>query len=109
MAVIPRNFVSVEKLEEEIERVKQMLGPEVFRVKHRYMDNWLDEPSIYFNVVLKDSACNPETLSQVSGKIYDIFDDELRPIENWGLRVYANFRSQSEQAAREGMEPDWSE
>ncbi len=109
MAVIPRSFISVEKLEEEVERVKQMLGPEVFRVKHRYMDNWLDEPSIYFKVVLKDSACKSDTLRKVTRKINDILEDEIRPIEDWGLRVYANFRSQSEQAAREGMEPDWSE
>ena len=109
MAVIPRNFISVEKLEEEVERAKQMLGPDVVRVKHRYMDDSLDEPSIYFKVVLKDSACKPETLSQVTRKIDDILEDEIRPMEYWGLRLYSNFRSQSEQAAREGLEPDWSE
>jgi hypothetical protein len=106
MATIPTGYVNHEKLASEIERAKKHLGPEVVRLKHTVGPNTSDEPSIYFRVVLTDSASREETLADVTGQISRILFDELHPYENWGLRPHLSFRSQSEQANRD--DPAWS-
>jgi hypothetical protein len=98
MAVIPTGFINQEQLANEVERAKKRLGPEVVRLKHSVGPNTSDEPSIYFRIVLTDSASREETLADVTGQISWVLFNELHPYENWGLRPYFSFRSQSEQA-----------
>jgi hypothetical protein len=69
MAVIPSGYVNQGKLADEIERAKQRLGPEVVRVKHSVGADTSGEPSIYFRIVLTDSASREETLADVTGQI----------------------------------------
>ena len=106
MAAIPSGYINQEKLAEEIERVKNRLGPEVVRVRHSIGENHSGEPSIHFRIVLTDSASKEENLGEVIGHIRAILYDELRPYENWGLSLYSSFRSQSEQAGRN--DPAWA-
>ena len=106
MAVIPSGYINQEKLGDEIERARRRLGPEVVRLKHSVGADTSGEPSIYFRIVLTDSASVEETLADVIGQISGILFDELRPYENWGLRPYFSFRSQSEQAKRD--DPAWT-
>ncbi|MFN0106236.1 MAG: hypothetical protein ACKV2U_29615 [Bryobacteraceae bacterium] len=107
MPVIPRGYISLEKLDEEIERAKQKLGPEVVRVRYNVGVNMWEDPAIYFRVVLTDSASREETLADVAEQIERLFSDELHLIENWGLKPYFSFRNQSEQAKREHLDLDW--
>jgi hypothetical protein len=106
MAALPTGFVNQEKLANEIERARKKLGPEVVRLKHTVGPNTSDEPAIYFRIVLTDSASREETLGDVIGQISRVLFDELHPYENWGLKPYLSFRSQSEQANRD--DPAWA-
>jgi len=107
MAWAPAGYINQEKLASEIERVRRQLGPDVVRLRYSVGPDWSDEPSIRFRVVLTDSASRPETLGEVAGRIDDVLFSELRPYE-WGLRMYTNFRSQSEQAQRDGIDLEWT-
>ena len=98
-------YIDLGKLAAEIERVKLKLGPEVVRLRYSVSPDSTDDPSIHFRIVLTDSASRKECLGEVSAGIVKMFFDELRPYENWGMHMYFRFRSQSEQAQREGLEP----
>ena len=103
MAAIPSGYVNQKQLASDVERAKQRLGPEVVRVTHSVGADTSGEPSIFFRIVLTDSASDEETLADVTGQISGILFEELRPYENWGLRPYFSFRSQSEQANRDDL------
>ncbi len=103
--VLPRGYVNKEQLASAIEQAKQKLGQQVVRLKHSLGDDTSGEPSIYFRIVLTDSASREETLAETTGHIGGILFEELRPIENWDLTPYFSFRSQSEQAKRD--DPAW--
>ena len=94
--VVPSGYINQAHLAAEIERVRQKLGPDVVHLKYSLRPNTSDEPSIYFRIVLTDSASSRENLGNVSRKIVTLFFDELHPYENWGLNLYFNFRSKSE-------------
>ncbi|MEP7353860.1 MAG: hypothetical protein ABI824_11560 [Acidobacteriota bacterium] len=98
MAVIPTGYVSQQQIADEIDRAKQKLGPEVVRLKYTVGLDTSDEPAIHFRIVLTDAAAKWETLGEVASRVEQTLFEELRPNENWGLRSYFNFRSQSEQA-----------
>ena len=108
MLTIHSGYISQEQIANEVERVKLLLGPEVVRVRYNTGEDMDGDPAIYFRIVLTDSASRRETLVEVTQKIKNIFEDELRPYENWGLHSYFNFRNQSEQAKREGLDLNWT-
>lgn len=83
-----------------MEQAIQKLGPEVVRVRYNVGDDMSGDRSIFFRIVLTDTASREEILADISGDITTVFYDEFRPYENWGLIPYFSFRSQSEQAAR---------
>ena len=101
-------YVDLDKLAAEIERTKLKLGPEVVRLRYSVGPDSTDDPSIQFRIVLTDAASREECLGEVSAGIVRMFYDELRPYEKWGLYMYFSFRSQSEQAKLDGLEPKWT-
>ena len=107
MAVLHNGYISQEQLAAEIELVKQKFGSEIVRLRYTVRPNMWDDPAIFFRIVLSDAAARKEPLSEVTEKIIWFFFDELHAIENWGLRPYFNFRGESEQAKREGLDPEW--
>jgi hypothetical protein len=92
-------------LEESLSQVAKQLSPEVTRVTYRLRPDSTDEPSVFFRVLLADEYIKEETLADLTRRISDRILDAVRPVENWGLRSYFNFRSVSEQARR--RDPDW--
>ena len=100
-------YVNPRELENEIERAEQKLGPEVVRVRHNVGPDTSGEPAIHFRIVLTDAASREETLAEVADRIDWILLNELRPHENWGMRLYTRFRSKSEQAMREHLDLEW--
>lgn len=106
MPMVPSGFVNQAELASEVKRATLNLGPEVVRVRHSVGPDTSGEPSIFFRIVLTDSASREDTLADVSGHIATVLFDELRPYENWGLIPYFSFRSQSEQATR--SDSDWA-
>jgi hypothetical protein len=106
MPMVPSRFVHQGQLDSEIKSAVRKLGPEVVDVTYSLRGDSTGEPSIFFRIVLTDAASREETLTGVTGRISKILFEEVRPIENWGLHPYFNFRSQSEQQRRK--DPKWA-
>jgi len=105
MPMVPSGFVHQGQLDTEIKRAVRKLGPEAVHVAYSVGEDSTGEPSIFFRIVLTDTAAREETLTDITGRIVTILFDEVRPIENWGLHPYFNFRSQSEHQRRK--DPQW--
>lgn len=106
MPTVPAGFVHQAQLSDQIAKVVRKLGKSVVRVKYSLGVDSSGEPSIFFRIVLTDSASREDKLAQVTGRVATILFDELRPHENWGLLPYFSFRSKSEQEARN--DPEWA-
>ncbi|MCX6606108.1 MAG: hypothetical protein NTV52_21300 [Acidobacteria bacterium] len=107
MAVFHPGYVTGEMIANEVEAAIKKLGPEVLRVRYNIGVDWKDDPCIKFRVVITDAASRKEVLGDVSARIVRILDDELTPIEKWGLSPHFHFRNQSEQAQRDHLDLDW--
>lgn len=95
--IVSSRYIDQAQIAFEVDRAKLKLGPEVVRLMHSTGPDMDGESSIFFRVVLTDSASREETLAAVMRQIKKTFFDELRPYENWGMYPYFSFRSQSEQ------------
>lgn len=103
--MVPSGLVLQGQLDSEIKRAVGNLGPEVVHVAYNVGVDSTELPSIFFRIILADAAAREDTLAETTGRITTILFDEVRPIENWGLHPYFNFRSQSEQQRRK--DPEW--
>jgi|SRR5450432_841493 hypothetical protein len=106
MPMVPSGFVHQGQLDAEIKSAVGKLGPEAVHVAYNLSADSTGEPSIFFRIVLADAAAREDTLTEITGRIATILFDEIRPIENWGLHPYFNFRSHSEQQRRK--DPEWA-
>ena len=106
MPMVPSGFVHQGQLDADIKSAVHKLGPEAVHVSYRMGTDLTGDPSIFFRIVLDDAATGENILTETTGRIVTILIDELRPIENWGLHPYFNFRSHSEQQRR--FDPDWA-
>jgi hypothetical protein len=102
---IPTGLIHHSELATHIERAKSSLGPEVAHVAYRVGEDSTGEPAIFFRITLLDSATAENIIADVTGRVATVLFDEIRPLENWGLRPYFNFRSYSEQQRR--PDPEW--
>ena len=59
----------------------------------------------FFRILLSDPYIREDTIADLTRRIKTILSDAVRPMEDWGLRPYFNFRSKSEQERR--RDPDW--
>jgi hypothetical protein len=102
---IPVGFIHQAELHETIERAKSALGSEVAHVAYRIGEDNTGTPAIFFRITMLDFAMTEAAISDSTGRVATVLFDEVRPIENWGLRPYFNFRSVSEQKRR--PDPEW--
>ncbi|MFN0103897.1 MAG: hypothetical protein ACKV2U_17665 [Bryobacteraceae bacterium] len=105
MPTVRSGFVHQEQLDAEIKSAVRTLGPETVHVTYSVREDSTGETSIFFRIVLADSAAREEALAETTGRVAGALLNQLRPIENWGLHPYFNFRSHSEQQRR--YDPDW--
>jgi hypothetical protein len=106
MPTIPSGLVHQGQLDAEIKNAVRKLGPEAVHVAYSVGSDSTGESSIFFRIVLTDAAAREDTLTEITGRIATLLFEEIRPIENWGLHPYFNFRSQSEQQRR--RDPEWA-
>jgi hypothetical protein len=102
---VPTGYVNQAQLGEIIAHAAQHLGPEVVHVAYSLGPDSTDEPSLFFRIVLADAYIREDTITDLTGRITAALFDAVRPLENWGLRPYFNFRSKSEQDRR--PDPKW--
>lgn len=100
MPPIPTGFVNQAQLGDVVAQAARQLGPEVVHVAYRLGHDSTGEPSIFFRIVLSDPYIQESTIADLTSSVGSTLFDMVRPIENWGLRPYFNFRSKSEQNRR---------
>lgn len=106
MSSVPSGTVHQGQLGDVVARASQHLGPEVVHVTYGIGPDSTGEPSIFFRILLSDSFVREDTIADLTSRIGRVLFDAVRPLENWGLRPYFNFRSKSEQDRR--RDPDWA-
>jgi len=104
--VIARGFARQAELAKAIEEIKPLLGPDVVRLTYKLEEDWSGDPSIFFRVVLSDRASRRSEILAATRRVEDLMVDHMRPLEEWGLLPYYNYRSPTEQAAR--AVDDWA-
>jgi hypothetical protein len=102
---IPTGVIHQGELATQIGHAKWRLGPEVTHVAYRIGEDSTGAPSIFFRITLLDWAMVESVIADVTGRVATVLFDEIRPLDNWGLRPYFNFRSRAEQLKR--PDPDW--
>jgi hypothetical protein len=70
------------QLDAEIKSAVGKLGPEAVHVAYRLREDSTGDPSIFFRIVLADSAFREKSLTEVTNSIATTLIDEVRPIEN---------------------------
>ena len=105
MVYVPTGYVNQAQPGDIITEVAQHLRPEFVHIAHRLGPDSTGEPSLFFRILLADAYIHEDTIAELTGRIAGALFDAVRPIENWGLRPYFNFRSRSEQDRR--RDPDW--
>ena len=95
---LPTAFLKQARFEEAVRRTVQSLAPQVVDVIPTLGDDWSGEPSVFFMVILADAATRRDRLLRVANRVSQTIIDEVKPLEEWGVLPYFNFRSQSEQA-----------
>ena len=103
---VPTGNVNQAQLGDVIAQAAQHLGPEVVHVAYSLGPDSTGEPSLFFRILLADAFIREDTVADLTGRIAGALFDAIRPIENWGLRPYFNFRSKSEQDSR--PDPNWN-
>jgi len=98
--------IAYKQLTADIEKAIRKLPKEVVRVRYSFGMDSTDEPAIYFRVVISDAASREDVLFKVTSRIEKILSEQIRPLEDWGMLAYFNFRNQSEQ--KELNDPDWA-
>jgi hypothetical protein len=106
MPTVPSGFVHQGQLDGDIKSAIPRLGPEVVHISYSIGPDSTGDPSLFFRIVLQDSAIGEDTIADLTANIATVLLDSVRPIENWGLRPYFNFRSKSEQDRR--RDPEWA-
>ena len=105
MPMVPAGSVHLGHLDAIVKEASALLGPEVVHVAYQIRPDSTDEPSIFFRILLADSAIRDDIIVAVTRRIADVLMDAVRPLEDWGLRPYFNYRSKSEQDRR--RDPDF--
>ena len=105
MPMVRTGYVHQGQLDTVNKNTALSLGPEVAHVAYSIGPDSTGEPSIFFRVLLADTYIREDTLADLTGRISTGLFNAVRPVEDWGLRPYFNFRSKSEQARR--RDPDW--
>jgi len=98
---VPKAFASQAEFEAAVSRAARGLAP-VVRVIPTLGNDWSGEPAVFFMVILSDAASSRrDQLLNIAEGVSKAIVGQLEPVEQWGVRPYFNFRSQSEQAKLE--------
>lgn len=105
MPIFPAAYVNQSQIKAAVERAVQAVAPDVVRIRYSLDDDWTGEPSIFFRVIVSDSAIRGTRLHEIAERISRTIRNEVKPDE-LGLHSYFNYRSFSEQV--ELQEAAWT-
>ena len=105
MMMVPPILKDIPKLREDVRRSVKQFGADVAWINFETGIDELDEPAIFFHVVLSDDASQEARLGHVAMNIRLRLMDDLDTYDN-GVHAYFNFRSESEMATID--DPAWA-
>ena len=97
--IIPRAFSQERQFASAVAEVEKMLYPQVLRIRYSLDDDWMGEPAVFFRILLSEAASRRDQLLTATKQASRALEEQIEPLEQWGVVPYFNFRSQSEQAA----------
>ena len=95
---LPTAFAQPARFQAAVARAARSLDPQVVSIIPTLGNDWSGDPAVFFMVILSDSASRREQLLKISNQVSQAIVQQVRPLEEWGVLPYFNFRSQSEQA-----------
>jgi hypothetical protein len=98
LVYVPRAFSHQAQFEAAVARVARKLGPDFLSVTPTLGYDWYEEPAVFFLVVLSDAASRRDQLLQSTERVLKAIVRQVKPLEEWGVLPYFDYRSQSEQA-----------
>jgi hypothetical protein len=102
--IVSHGLVDQSKIRTSIQQAKRALEPDVIRIMFAFVEDWTEEYSLFFRIILSDAASSPNKLRETTQRVRLKILREIKG-EELGLQCYFNFRSQSEQAKL--REPAW--
>jgi hypothetical protein len=103
--IIPAGYLNLSHIGPIVAEAAQHLGPEVVHVAYRLRPDSTGEPSIYFRILIDDRYFSEDTIARLTNRISTALRDAVRPLEDWGLRPYFNYKTKSDHDRRPN--PDW--
>jgi len=94
----PRAFFQERQFAAAVAEVERMLRPEVQRIRYTIGEDWSGDPAVFFRIVISEDFSSRDQIRKVSSHVKTTLREQIEPVEQWGVRPYFNFRSQSEQA-----------
>jgi hypothetical protein len=95
-------FIHRAQLDQAVDDLKPTLSPDVVHMEYVLGEDWSGEPAIFFRIVLSDRATRRDQLHKATSEIENAIVQRLEPLEQWGVLPYFSYRSQAEQAVRQG-------
>jgi hypothetical protein len=93
---VPNGYVHQGQLDAIVKEAGALLGPEVRQLTYSIGPDSTDEPSIFFRILLSDAAAREDTIVDVTRRIAEVLRARVRPLEDWNLRPYFNYRTGSQ-------------
>jgi hypothetical protein len=92
---VPSGYIHQGQLDAIVKEAAIHLGPDVQELTYSIGPDSTDERSIFFRIVLSDAAAREDTIVVVTRRIAEFLRGTVRPLEDWGLRPYFNYRTGS--------------
>lgn len=73
-------------------------APHVVDIITTFENDWTGEPAVFLMVILDDTETGQDPLLKVAKQVKEAIEERVEPMEKWGVFVYFNFRTLSEQA-----------
>jgi len=102
---LPVAVAKQQQISDAINAVVAELAPAVQRINYEIAPDWDGRWAIFLRVLLSDEAASQTQLRDIAPNVVRRMSDKL-DLPNLGLFPYFDFRSQSEQMARN--EPAWA-
>ena len=96
MRIRPEAFRQEDKIREAVKAVEEEMKPDVIRIRWHFGQDWQDEWSIFFRVLVSDDVVK-HRLHETAKRVRERLDERL-DFEELGVFAYDSFRGESEQA-----------
>jgi hypothetical protein len=98
-------LVNQTEIETAVRHVEKEFAPDVVRIRYSFGEDWMDEPAVYFRILVRDGAEPINHLKGLAQRISIALRNEARIDEN-DLHAYFRYRRNSEQ--QKLQDPAWN-